>query len=84
MYCLLALEEVQAFMRQPAYQERKAQRFRTGDEQVIARNPAFILSDPAQRERFAREYRKTAALYYRGQTDFDALLARLHQHIDAM
>lgn len=84
VYCLLALEEVQAFMRQPAYQERKAQRFRTGDEQVIARNPAFILSDPAQRERFAREYRKTAALYYRGQTDFDALLARLHQHIDAM
>ena len=84
VYCLLGLEEVQAFMREPAYQERKAQRFRSGDEQVIARNPAFVLADSAQRERFALEYRKTEALYYQGQPDFDALVARIHQYIDAM
>ena len=71
-------------MRDPAYQERKAQRFRTGDEQVIARNLAFILADPAQRQQFAQEYRKTAALYYQGQPDFDALLARIGQHINVM
>jgi hypothetical protein len=64
VYCLLGLEEVQAFMRQPAYQARKAQRFRTGDERVISRNPAFILADPVQLERFASEYRRTEALYY--------------------
>ena len=84
VYCLLALQEVQDFMRDPAYQERKAQRFRTGDEQVIARNLAFILADPAQRQQFAQEYRKTAALYYQGQPDFDALLARIGQHINVM
>ena len=84
VYCLLGLEEVRAFMGEPAYQERKVQRFRTGDELVIARNPAFILADSAQRERFAQEYRKTAALYYQGQPDFDALVARIHQYIDAM
>jgi hypothetical protein len=84
VYCLLGLDEVLAFMREPAYQERKAQRFRSGDEQVIARNPAFVLADSAQRERFAREYRKTQALYYQGQPDFDALVARIHQYIDAM
>lgn len=84
VYCLLALEEVQAFMREPAYQERKAQRFRSGDEQVIARNPAFVLANSAQRERFALEYRKTQALYYQGQPDFDSLVTRIHQHIDAM
>ncbi|SCX46478.1 nucleotidyl transferase AbiEii/AbiGii toxin family protein [Nitrosospira sp. Nsp1] len=84
VYCLLSLEEVQAFMRESAYQERKAQRFRSGDEQVIARNPAFVLADSAQRERFALEYRKTEALYYQGQPDFDALVARIHQYIDAM
>jgi len=84
VYCLLGLEEVQAFMREPAYQERKAQRFRSGDEQVIARNPAFVLADSAQRERFAMEYRKTEALYHQGQPDFDALVARIHQYIDAM
>jgi hypothetical protein len=75
---------VQAFMRKPAYQERKAQRFRRGDEQVIARNQAFVLADSAQREHFALEYRKTQALYYQGQPDFDALVARIHQHIDVM
>ncbi len=84
VYCLLGLEEVQAFVRMPAYTERKAQRFRTGDEQVIARNPAFVLADIEQRKRFALEYRKTAALYYQGQPDFEALLARIQQYADVL
>lgn len=84
VYCLLGLVEVQAFIREPAYQERKAQRFRTGDEQVIARNLAFVLDDAAQRERFASEYSKTRALYYQGQPDFDALVARIHEYIGVM
>lgn len=84
VYCLLGLEEVQAFMRGPAYQERKAQRFRCGDELVIARSSAFILADAAQRERFAQEYRKTRALYHQGQLEFDTLIERIHQHIDVM
>jgi hypothetical protein len=84
VYCLLGLEEVQAFMHEAAYEERKKQRFRTGDELVIAKNPAFILADPAQRERFAQEYRKTRALYYQGQPDFDVMMARIHQFIGVM
>lgn len=84
VYCLLGLQEVQAFMQSPAYQKRKVQRFRSGDELVIAQNPAFVLNDAAQRERFAKEYRKTSALYYQGQPDFDLLVARMHQHIDVM
>ena len=84
VYCLLELQEVQDFMGDPAYQERKVQRFRTGDEQVIARNQAFVLADPAQRQQFTQEYRKTAALYYQGQPDFDALLTRIGQYIDVM
>ena len=84
VYCLLGLEEVRTFMNTPAYQERKSQRFRTGDEQVIARNPAFLLADAEQRQRFAQEYRRTAALYYQGQPDFDVLVDRIHQHIELM
>ena len=84
VYCLLDLQEVQDFMREPVYPERKAQRFHAGDEQVIAHNQAFILGDAVQRQRFAQEYRKTAALYYQGQPDFDALLARIRQHIEVM
>lgn len=84
VYCLLDLPEVQAFMKKPAYQERKVQRFRSGDELVIARNPAFTLRDPAQRDLFALEYRKSSALYYQGQPDFDQLLARIEKHLDSM
>lgn len=84
VYCLLGLEEVQSFLQTVAYQERKIQRFRTGDELIIARNPAFVLADAAQRERFAQEYRKTQALYYQGQPDFEVLLARIREHLDVL
>lgn len=29
----------------------------------------------------ATEYRKTRALYYQGQPNFELVLARIHQHI---
>ena len=84
VYCLLDLKEVQEFMKNPAYQERKEQRFRSGDELAIAKNPAFTLTDPEQRELFAREYRKSSALYYQGQPDFDQLLVRIGKHLNSM
>jgi hypothetical protein len=84
VYCLLELQEVQDFMQTPAYHGRKKQRFRSGDELVIARNPAFTLSDSGQRELFAREYRKSSALYYQGQPEFDRLLARIGEHLNDM
>lgn len=84
VYCLLDLQEVQEFMKTPEYQKRKQQRFRSGDELVIARNPAFNLRDLAQRNLFAREYRKSLALYYQGQPDFDQLLARIGKYLGSM
>ena len=84
VYCLLELQEVQDFMQTPAYHERKKQRFRSGDEVVIARNPAFTLSDSDQRELFAREYRKSSALYYQGQPEFERLLERIREHLNDM
>jgi len=84
VYCLLGLQEIQDFMLEPAYQTRKAERFRSGDELLIAKNPAFTLDDPVQRERLAREYRKTSALYYQGQPDFELLVARIRQYILTM
>ena len=84
VYCLLELQEVQEFMNTPAYQERKQQRFRSGDESEIAKNPAFSLSDPAQRDLFAREYKKSSELYYQGQPDFDQLLDRIGRHLNSM
>ena len=84
VYCLLDLPEVQAFMQEQAYQDRKVQRFRSGDELVIAKNPAFTLNDSGQRDLFAREYKKSSALYYQGQPDFDQLLGRIGKHLNSM
>jgi len=84
VYCLLELQEVQEFMRTPAYQVRKVQRFRSGDELVIAKNPAFILNDSGQRELFEREYQKSSALYYKGQPSFDQVLGRIRKYLDLM
>lgn len=84
VYCLLELQEIQDFMQTTAYHERKKQRFRSGDELVIARNPAFTLSDSSQRELFAREYRKSSALYYQGQPEFELLLERINKHLESM
>ena len=84
VYCLLGMPEVHAFIHTPAYEKRKQQRFRTGDELQIANNPAFTLTDRTQRQQFEQEYRKTAALYYKGQPDFDQILARIAQHITAL
>ena len=84
VYCLLDLPEVQAFMKEQAYQDRKVERFRSGDELVIAKNPAFTLKNSEQRDLFAREYKKSSALYYQGQPDFDQLLDRIGKHLKSM
>lgn len=84
VYCLLGLQEIQDFMKLPEYQRRKVERFRSGDELVIAKNPAFTLADSVQRGRFAREYHKSSTLYYQGQPDFDELLTRIGEHIHLM
>jgi len=78
------LQEVQEFMSKPAYQERKKKRFRSGDELVIAKNPAFTLNDSGQRDLFAREYKKSSALYHQGQPDFGQLLDRIGKHLNSM
>lgn len=84
IYSLLALPEVQTFIGTPAYEAHKTRRFRSGDERVVVKNPAFLLDDPTERARFASEYQKTAALYYTGQPDLSDILARIHQFIDKM
>lgn len=84
VYCLLDLIEVQDFMKEQAYQDRKLERFRSGDELVIAKNPAFTLKNSEQRDLFAREYKKSSALYYQGQPDFDQLLDRIGKHLKSM
>lgn len=84
IYCLLGIAEVQAFIGTPEYIAHKHARFPNADNQYIASNDAFLLSNPATRALYQREYEKTEALYYTGQIPFSDILARIHQYIDRL
>ena len=81
IYCLLGIADVQAFIGTPEYVAHKQARFPKADNQHIASNEAFLLSDPETRALYQREYEKTAALYYTGQIHFGDIINRIHQHI---
>jgi hypothetical protein len=84
VYQLLGDQTVLSFIGTTLYYEHKAARFRTGDEPDIKRNEAFILSDRATRERYAKEFLRTQALYYGGFPSFDAILSRIQEHVQKL
>ncbi len=84
IYCLLEQAEVQAFIGSTAYQAHKQLRFPKADNQHIASNEAFLLSDPAVRALYERKYRETAALYYAGQVPFATIFDRIAQYRDRL
>jgi hypothetical protein len=84
VYGLLQRPEVQAFIGTDAYTAHKAKRFRHADNQNIAQNEAFILSDKATREAHARAYADTSALYYGNPPTFDQILAEIAEWRDRL
>lgn len=84
IYQLLALPEVQGFIGTAAYQKKKQERFRGGDNQNIAENEAFLLSDPTTRGLYKAEYEKTPSLYYKGQVPFEDILQRIKENISRL
>lgn len=84
IYCLLEQAEAQAFIGSTAYQAHKQLRFPKADNQHIASNEAFLLSDPAVRTLYERKYLETAALYYAGQVPFATIFDRIAQYRDRL
>ncbi len=84
IYCLLEQAEVQAFIGSMAYHAHKKLRFPKADNQHIASNEAFLLTDPAVRALYERKYRETAALYYTGQVPFATIFDRIAQYRDRL
>lgn len=83
--CLLEDPEVLDFIGSEAYFNHKTKRFPKQDLEVpIAENQAFLLSDPELREKFKGRYRSTAKLYYKGQPEFEDLLARISQYLGVL
>lgn len=74
VYSLLQRPEVQAFVGTNDYKAHKARRFRQGDAPEIAKNEAFILSDPETRGAHQMAYDATSGLYYEGKPTFAEVL----------
>lgn len=85
VYCLLGNEAVQKFIGTKEYEEHKEKRFPGADLEIpIAENEAFLLTDPTLRKSLRDRYIKTANLYYKGQLEFDELLARIKANISRL
>lgn len=81
VYQLLRQKSVLDFIGTKPYYEHKIARFRSNDEPNLKKNAAFILSDGETRERYAREFQRTQALYYGGFPTFDAIMSRIQEHL---
>ncbi|MFA7381049.1 MAG: nucleotidyl transferase AbiEii/AbiGii toxin family protein [Bacteroidia bacterium] len=81
VYCLLEHPEVLGFIGTAEYTTHKQKRFPKADLEIpISKNEAFLLSSSALRADFTKRYKVTAALYYQGQPEFEALLKRIAEH----
>jgi hypothetical protein len=78
---LLQREDVQAFMGAAEYKQHKDDRFPAADNQNIAENEAFILSDPKTRALYADAYERSSSLYYAGKSTFEQILAKIGDSI---
>ena len=73
IYSLLQRPEVQSFIGTEAYKAHKAKRFRRGDNPNIAKNEAFLLTDPATRKSYAKAFADSTALYYGDKPTFEQI-----------
>jgi hypothetical protein len=81
VYCLLGRADVQAFVGTDAYTAHKDDRFRGGDNQNIAENGAFTLSEPETRKLYARAFADSTALYYGKKPTFEQVIGRISEWI---
>jgi Nucleotidyl transferase AbiEii toxin, Type IV TA system len=81
IYSLLQRKDVQDFVGTDAYTEHKRKRFRGGDNQNIAENQAFILSDPETRKTYTDAFAKSGALYYGDKPTFEQILEKIGEWI---
>jgi hypothetical protein len=84
IYELLKRPEVQKFIGTEAYKAHKQARFRQRDNQNIAQNEAFILSDANTRALYTKAYEDSGALYYGGKPTFEQILAEIKRWVNRL
>ncbi|WP_281225543.1 hypothetical protein [Flavobacterium aquiphilum] len=78
-------DAVKAFIGTEEYQIHKEARFPPKDCKIpMANNDAFLLKNPELRERFIEHYKKTSKLYFKGQPDFNELLAEIGKWVEKL
>jgi len=83
--CLLGVKEVQEFVGTDEYKAHKQKRFSKTDLSIpISQNEAFKLADTELRKDFISRYKKTEALYFNGQPDFEEVLAIIKKNLDKL
>jgi hypothetical protein len=81
---LLQQPKVQKFIGTDAYKTHKQARFRQGDNQNIAANKAFLLSDGETRALYADAYKRSGSLYYKGKPTFEQIMAEIQKWIEKL
>jgi hypothetical protein len=84
VYSLLQRADVQEFIGTDEYKAHKAKRFPRADNQNIAQNEAFIISDPATRKTYEEAFAASAALYFGTKPSFDQILGEIRKWIDRL
>jgi hypothetical protein len=84
IYELLKRPEVQNFIGTEAYKAHKQIRFRQGDNQNIAQNEAFILSNAETRALYTKAYNAGSALYYAEKPTFEQVLAEIGKSVSKL
>ena len=84
VYALLQRPEVQKFVGTQTYIDHKKRRFRRDDNQNIAQNEAFLLSDFKTRATYNKAYEASGALYYKDKPAFEQVLAEIGKWISKL
>ena len=84
VYELLGRSDIQAFVGTEAYKAHKTKRFPKADDQNIAQNQAFIVSDPATHKLYGKAYEDSSAVDYGSKPTFTQILERIGKSIDRL
>jgi hypothetical protein len=84
VYRLLKQPQVQTFIGTDAYKKHKRNHFPKADNQNIAANEAFLLSDAKTRAAYSKAYAIGSALYFSGRPTFEQVLDAIDASIDRL
>jgi Nucleotidyl transferase AbiEii toxin, Type IV TA system len=81
VHALLQRADVREFIGTQAYTDHKKRRFRRDDNQNIAQNEAFVMSDSKTRAIYDKAYEASSSLYYKDRPTFEQILATIKRWI---